>query len=307
MHVCNLVTNEHARFYGLQLDALDRRGVTHETLAVPGDGGAQARSPLAYGRFYTRALRASLGGFDLVHANYGLTGPPAVLQPRLPTVLSLWGTDLFGRYGDVSRFCARHSDATIVMSEGMADALDTPCEVIPHGVDLDLFRPTDQDGARAAVSWPTETYEVLFPYPPDRPVKNYDRAKRIVDTASERLGEPIELRTLQGIPHDGMPAYMNAADVLLLTSDHEGSPNSVKEALACNLPIVATDVGDVAERLEEVTPSTVADDDSHLVDGLIAALAQGERSNGREAAREVSVERMGERIVEVYGRVLAEG
>ena len=306
MHVCNLVTNERARFYGLQLDALDRRGVTQKTLAVAGDGGAQARSPLAYGRFYTRALLASLGEFDLVHANYGLTGPPAVLQPRLPSVLSLWGTDLFGRYGTVSEFCARHSDATIVMSEGMADELDTPCDVIPHGVDLDLFRPADQAEAREAVSWPAEGYQVMFPYPPDRPVKNYDRAKRIVDTASERLGEPIELRTLQGIPHDRMPTYMNAADALLLTSDHEGSPNSVKEALACNLPVVATDVGDVAERLDGVTPSTIADSDPHLVNGLIATLVQGDRSNGRAAAREVSVERMGERIVEVYERVLGD-
>jgi glycosyltransferase involved in cell wall biosynthesis len=304
MRVCNLVTNERARFYGLQLDALDRHGVAHETVAVRGDGGADARTPLAYGTFYLRALRASLDDFDLVHANYGLTGPPAVLQPRLPTVLSLWGTDLFGRYGRVSRLCARHSDATIVMSPGMAEALDTPCEVIPHGVDLELFAPADRTAARETVGWPTTGYQVLFPYPPDRPVKNYPRARRIVAAARDRLDAPVELRTVQGVPHDRMADYMNAADALLLTSDHEGSPNAVKEALACNLPVVGTDVGDVAERLDGVTPSTVSDRDPELVDGLVAALQRGGRSDGRVAAREVSVERMGEQLVEVYRRVL---
>ncbi|WP_276261488.1 glycosyltransferase [Haloglomus litoreum] len=303
MRVCNLVTNERARFYDLQLDALGRHGVDHETVAIGGKRGADGRTPLAYGSFYLRALRASLGEFDLVHANYGLTGPPAVLQPRHPVVLSLWGTDLFGRYEPVSRFCARHSDAVIVMSPGMAEALDTPCEVIPHGVDLDVFRPADRTAARERVGWPTMGHQVLFPYPPDRPVKNYPRAQQVVAAARDRLDAPVELRTVQGVPHDRMPDYMNAADALLLTSDHEGSPNAVKEAMACNLPVVATDVGDVAERLDGVTPSSVSDRDQGLVDGLVAAL-EGGRSDGREAAREVSVERMGERLIDVYRRVL---
>lgn len=306
MRVCNLVTNERARFYDLQLDALDRHGVAHETVAVRGDGGADRRSALDYARFYARAFGASLGDYDLVHANYGLTGPPALAQPRHPVVLSLWGTDLLGRYGRVSRFCARHSDATVVMSERMADALDAPCEVVPHGVDLELFHPMDRAAARAEVGW-TDGHQVLFPYPPDRPVKNYDRAERVVRRARERLDDPVRLRTVQGEPHDRMPVYMNAADALLLTSDHEGSPNVVKEAMACRLPVVSTDVGDVPERLDGVTPSTVTDDDDALVAGLVAALDADCRSDGREAAREVSVERMGERLLAIYRRVVAEG
>lgn len=99
---------------------------------------------------------------------------------------------------------------------------------------------------------------------------------------------------------------MNAADVLLLTSDSEGSPNSVKEALACDLPVVALDVGDVRERLAGVDPSRVATDDAELVEGLVDVLRREERSNGREAAREVSIERTADRMLDVYETVAGE-
>jgi glycosyltransferase involved in cell wall biosynthesis len=76
--------------------------------------------------------------------------------------------------------------------------------------------------------------------------------------------------------------------------------------MACNLPVVATDVGDVPERLDGVTHSTVSDDDGDLVDGLVAALNAGERSNGRAHVQDLSLERMGERIAGVYRDVLTE-
>jgi len=77
-----------------------------------------------------------------------------------------------------------------------------------------------------------------------------------------------------------MPTLFNAADVLLLTSDREGSPNTVKEAMACNLPVVATDVGDVRSRLDGVANSHVAAiDDDRLADAVEAVLRRGQRSD----------------------------
>jgi glycosyltransferase involved in cell wall biosynthesis len=101
-----------------------------------------------------------------------------------------------------------------------------------------------------------------------------------------------------------VPTLMNAADCLLLTSSLEGSPNVVKEALMCNLPVVATDVGDVAERLDGVEPSVVCQD---LPDSLAAALhhclAPRRRSNGREVSQELSAERIACRVLTLYDQV----
>ena len=308
MNVLNLVTNEDARFYKQQVSILEERGVSCTTLSVPNDHehgeDVDGRSVSDYVRFYPETLKHSFDSYDLIHANYGLTGPAAVFQPNLPVVLSLWGSDLLGKYGPVSKLCARRSDAVIVMSDHMADELGQDCHVIPHGVDLEKFVPQPQREARAELGWDHEAHQVLFPYPPSQAVKNPERAERVVEAARERLEKPVELQYVSGEPHSRMPIYMNAADALLLTSDREGSPNSVKEAMACNLPIVSTDVGDVRERLTGVTHSFVGERDADLVDHLVSVLDAGAESNGREVVRELSVERMGEQIKDVYRTVL---
>jgi len=314
MRVLNLVTNADSQFYKTQVSMLDARGVDGTTLAVPGDhqygvadedaDGSASRSLVDYVKFYPPVLRRSFEDYDLVHANYGLTAPAALAQPNLPVVLSLWGSDLMGTYGPVSKFCANHCDAVIVMSEEMADELDCDCHVIPHGVDLDRFHPIPQEHARAEMGWDPDAHHVLFPYPKGREVKNYPRAERVVERVRERVDRPVELQIASGIPHDLMRNLFNAADVLLLTSKREGSPNTVKEAMACDLPVVATDVGDVRTRLDGVANSHVAASDERLADAVEAVLRSGERSNGRDAIRPLSTERMAERIHGVYADVL---
>lgn len=309
MNVLNLVTNPNAQFFDQQVETLAGLGVTGRTVAVPGarhsnDETSSSRSPLEYLRFYPRVLRESLAGYDVVHANYGLTGPAALARPTRPVVLSLWGSDLLGRYGPVSRLCARLADAVIVMSDDMAAALGpVDSHVIPHGVDLSLFRPLPREFARRRVGWNDDAEQVLFPYAEGRPVKDHPRAATVVAAARERLDTDIELRTLHGVDHDLMPLYINAADALLLTSKHEGSPNSVKESMACNVPVVATDVGDVRQLLEDVTHSHVCRTNEELVDGLVATLTRGEPTDGREHVEPYGLRRMGDRILEVYESV----
>jgi glycosyltransferase involved in cell wall biosynthesis len=308
--ILNLVTTVDKTFYQQQIQALGEIGVTSRTLAVPGthhrgDEGGSSRSITDYLRFYPAVLFESFGSYDLIHANYGLTGPAALAQPTKKVVLSLWGSDLYGRYAPVSKLCARLADAVIVMSEEMAAAVPADCHVIPHGVNFDLFRPMDQSIAQSELGWNPDRSHVLFPYATTRPEKDFPRAERIADAASQQMEGEVELHAMHNVAHDRMPVYMNAADSLLLTSEHEGSPNSVKEALACGLPVVSTDVGDVRERLSGVSPSGVGTTDSALVSELIAVLEQGTRSNGREQARDLSLDRMAHRIDEVYESVLS--
>ena len=309
VRVLSLVTNAEARFYKQQVRGLRERGVEVDSMEIEGHrpdhtDNVKSRSPVDYARFYASAFRRSFGDYDLVHASYGLTAPPAILQPNLPVVLTLWGSDVMGTIGPLTKLCARRADEVIVMSAEMAEELGRPCTILPHGIDADRFQPMDQAEAQAELGWDGDRHQVLFPYGTDRPVKDFPRAERVVAAAEDRLGEPIELQTITGVPHERMPVYMNAADALLLTSEREGSPNSVKEALACNLPVVATDVGDVALRLRDVDPSVVARSDGGLVDGLVEVLSRGERSDGRRVIEDVTLETQIDRLHSVYGRVI---
>lgn len=310
MHVLNLVTNPAAQFFEQQVAALDRRGISGDTIGVPGertstDDESSSRSVVDYLRFYPRVLSGSRQGYDLIHANYGLTAPAALAQPTRPVVLTLWGSDLFGNLGWLSKRCARHVDAVIVMTDEMADAVEPiDAHVIPHGINLNVFRPIPQREARETVGWRQDATHVLFPYSKQRPVKAYPRAESVVQSVQEQLSEEIVLHTVYDVKHAQMPAYMNAADALLLTSSHEGSPNSVKEAMACNIPVVATDVGDVPERLADVSCSFVGHTNGELVEGLRTVLERSCRSDGRDHVDDLGLERMAERIESVYESVL---
>lgn len=305
MDLLALTTYDDAPFLNQQLRTLERRGVSVDRLVVPGHVSASdSRSVGDYLRFFPAVIREARRGYDLIHAHYGLTAPMALAQRQVPVVLTLWGSDVTGPVGRLTQLCAPRCDEVIVMTDEMAAQLGTPCTVIPFGIDLDLFYPRDREQARKQVGWSDDAYHVLFPYSPDRTVKNYPRARRVVNAAAHHLDRPVTLEVVSDADHEEIPTYMSAADALLLTSDSEGSPTAVKEALACALPVVSRDVGDVRQRLAGVEPSVVAPSEDGLVRGLIDVLERGERSNGRSAARAVSEPVMIDQLLDVYERAL---
>jgi glycosyltransferase involved in cell wall biosynthesis len=303
MRVLNLVNAAEAPFFEDQVAALERRGVDCETLSVPGTPGE--RSPVDYCRFLARVGRHPTADYDVVHANYGLTAPPALLQRDVPVVCSFWGTDLMGTLAPLSRAFARFADAVIVPSRVMAEALDGDPHVVPFGVDTETFQPSSRGEARDALGWRADAAHVLFPYDPARSVKDHPRAVRVVDSVRTRVEADVELQTVSGVPHDRMPTYMNAADALLVTSRREAGPMVVREAMACNLPVVSTDVGFAREYLADVTPSHVCESDDALVDGLVDVLRRGDRSDGRAVVRDLTPERTARRIESVYDEVVS--
>ena len=305
MDVLNLVTTPRP-FFEDQIRILERKGVNTTTLTVPGRESAQdARSFIDYIRFYLPTIRHSLRNYDIIHANYGLTGPFAIAQPRRPVVLTLWGSDLAGKYSKISHICARLSDETIVMSEEMRNNLLNAAHVIPHGVDMENFQPLDQNTAIDMVGWNPDPRHVLFPYDPSRSVKNFSLAERVVGQVREEVNVPVELYPVYGVPHEEIPNYMNAADALLLTSQREGFPNSVKEALACNLPVVATDVGGLRNRLSDVSNSYVGTNEQELIELLSSVIKSGQRSDGRDHVTDLGLDQMAEDILSVYRRALS--
>ena len=128
--------------------------------------------------------------------------------------------------------------------------------------------------------------------------------KAAVDLLQQQ-GWAVDLLPVFNVRHDQVPVYLNACDALVLTSLQEASPMVVKEALACNLPVVATDVGDVAERINSVQNCALS---THQPQDIAANLAEvlkvGGCTNGREAIQTLSLTNVAERIIAVYRQVL---
>lgn len=302
MRALHLYTSTRS-FFEDQLRALESRGVACTAVGVPGEyDPTSPRSVGDYLRYLPRVLGHGLDEYDVVHANYGLTVPFALAQPRRPVVFTPWGTDLMSDRGwltRLSRFGARAADGVVLPSRTLASAVPGDHPVVPFGVDLDRFRPVPRAEARERVGWGPDERVVLFPYDPSRPEKDYPRARRVVEAA----GVEADLRVLTGVSHDRVPLYMNASDAVLVTSTREAGPMVVREAAACNVPVVATDVGFVRETLSGVANAHVCEDEAALVDGLERVLDGDARSDGRSAVDGLGVDEMGERLAEVYRRV----
>lgn len=310
VRVLGLTTTAWRSFYEQQEAALDRVDVDYTTLEVPGDHRAfddevRRRSPLDYARFYPQVLRESLRSCDLIHANYGLTAPFGVARPRLPTVVSLWGGEFAAkRITPLVRASVKRADAVVVPSEPMIDRLPESVRdrthVIPFPVNTDRFRPRSRAAARDAVGWETDRQVVLFPYAAGRYEKNYALAERVVDG----LDRDVELRSVANEPYEAMPDYMNASDALLLTSRWESGPMTAKEALACELPIVARPVGFVPDLVEGLTNCHVGTTERELRRGLTATLAANSSPGGRDRVTSNDRDQMGARLRAVYERCL---
>jgi teichuronic acid biosynthesis glycosyltransferase TuaC len=178
---------------------------------------------------------------------------------------------------------------------------------LPGGLDLERFRPYEQAerlAARKELRFCPDDRVVLFAGLKEQPCKRLPLAEQAV----QKTGDPrIRLVVPSGVPHAHMPVLMNAADVLLVTSVHEGSPTMVKEALACNLPVVSVDVGDVRERLCgvpgcDVTTGSSADE---LALALVRVLSRNDRIEGRQRVRELSERDVARRLVLIYRNLLA--
>ena len=166
------------------------------------------------------------------------------------------------------------------------------------------FSPMDHESAREQVDWSLDEHQVIFPYTPVQTKKRYSVPRRIVERSSWKLDANVNLQVVTSVTYEQMSLYHIAADVLRLPLHREGSPNTVKESKAYNMPVVSTNVRDVKRRLGPVSNSYVCSDNSELEDALVSVLKPGDRSDGREYVMDVSLERMGERIVSICESLL---
>jgi teichuronic acid biosynthesis glycosyltransferase TuaC len=278
-----------------------------------------ARRPWNYVRAWLRARRAlATSRYDLVHAQFGQSGLIAV-PTRLPLVVTLRGSDILGIVGPGGRrlrigrilqaatsLACRAADAVVVVSDHMTSYLPrgVKATVLPSGLDFELFRPLPRDEARRRLGLAADRSYVLFAGNPAHPRKRHHIAARAVELAAR--DHPAELLVAWGVPHDEMPYYMSACDAMVFTSMQEGSPNVVKEALACDLPVVSVAIADVAERLRGIEGCEVTADDrpETVAAALVRVLRRGGRIRGRETVLPLDERACTQRLIGIYRSLL---
>ena len=263
-------------------------------------------------------LKARTKRFDIVHGHYGQWCLFSCLQWSTPVVASFLGDDLLGtplggdKYSKlhalnvhISRWLCARVDAVIVKSEQMRKAAGREgIFVIPNGVDFELFRPVPRAQARAVLGWDRDRYYILFGNDPTIPRKGFDLAQAAIERLRAK-GISCELVVASGLPQTTLVQYINASNALILSSISEGSPNIVKEAMACNALVVATHVGDVAEVIGRTEGCSVClHDPDELAAGIERALQHGGPTTGRQDISRLECSIVAQRVIAVYEHVL---
>ena len=249
--------------------------------------------------------------FDVIHAHYSLCGMISDIAGAKHLVVSLMGSDIkkniFNRI-ITNYFIRKKWLKIIVKSDHMLTQINRVRKVqnkiivLPNGVDFNLFKPIDKNEARIQLGWKVEGKIVLFGSNPSRPEKRYEKAEKAInEISSSKI--PIELKSLNNVQPKDIPLFLNASDLVLLTSDREGSPNIIKEAMACNVPIVSTNVGDVEKVIGSTSGCIVVQENK--VDLISRALfdvlsSKIKQTNGRDGIQWLSNKVIAKKLIDFY-------
>jgi len=256
--------------------------------------------------------------FDVVHAHFGLAAWPALAVRARVRALTVHGTDIdHPRTRLLTRAVIPRMDILAAVSAPLAERMPGSLElkwrkggrasstrivqVLPCGVDLDRFHSIPRADALARLGLDAEQPPfVLFAADPSRPEKRYDRALALAQAAD------VELRTLGAVAPEQVPLWINASAAVLVPSEREGLGLAVLEALACDVPVLATPVGVHSEALRDIQGTLCAPFalgawrtalDPHLREA-------DPRVAGRAHAEPYSAVRMAERVAAAWRAAL---
>jgi glycosyltransferase involved in cell wall biosynthesis len=249
--------------------------------------------------------------FEVVHAHYSLCGIISSLAGAKNLVVSLMGSDVKKSvFNDfiVRYFVKNKWPKVVVKSDEMLASFHShhtysnEILVLPNGVDFNLFQPIDQKEAREKIGWNLDSKIVLFGSDPSRPEKRFDLAENAVKSLFVK-NLLVELKYLHNVEPAKVPYYISGSDIVLLTSDREGSPNIIKEAMACNVPIVSTQVGDVKKVIGNTLGCKVVSlNQAEIIANALSEILSSttKRTNGREKIQHLSDELIAKRLIKFY-------
>ncbi len=249
-------------------------------------------------------------GIDLIHAHYSLSGMLSTFSMTgRPIVVSLMGSDVYAAFfwKILVRLFSYYSwKAVIVKTEAMKKKIRLHnLHVIPNGINMETFKPLDPLESKKKSGFDSKTKHILFLADPARKEKNFPLAKQACHLLLKQTSS--KLHVIFEKPQSDIPVLLCAADVLLCTSKHEGSPNVIKEAMACNCPVVTTNVGDVDRLTGEITGCYIANHDpEEIASYLFKAIHLGKRTNGREQILKLGLDEnsVSSCIIKVYEEII---
>lgn len=272
-----------------------------------------------------RRIKTELVGYDIVHAQYGSGCGFFASQLKGPKLLTICGSDWYGSgkgslnsqlHGVIAhhltKFSLKKYDYLYVMSNRMKKSIERQngnrhniIEVLPSGINLEKFNPMDRFEARRqlGINDNTSPWVLFSTISLESPIKRVQLAQETIGLAKKMIPN-LELKVLSGISHDQVPLYINACNAVLLTSTHEGWPNIIKESLACNIPFVSTDVGDlhcIAQK--ETNCHVVHADPESLSKALIKTIKSGERKNLRKYVESMDIKRVATSLTKRYKEI----
>jgi glycosyltransferase involved in cell wall biosynthesis len=308
LHLTNMYPNQNNCYSGIfvknQIDSLGKKGIDYQLVCLGRNFGGYRK---------TISLKNEAKWADIIHAHFGHVGSLGLIWKYIehkPIIVSYCGSDILGALNtkerflaEVNAFLSKYVDCAIVRSAGLAKKVRTKSvEIIPCGIDTSLFQEIDKSEARKAIKLGDYTGKlILFLGQKNNRVKNFSLFKK----ALEYLDFEFRHLLLENIPYAEVPYYMNAADVCVLTSLYEGSPNVIKEAMACNRPIVSVGVGDVKEMLCDIDGCFVVTSDPNQIAKGIKLAVGFSRTNARKKIFDsgLDLDATADKIIKVYKEV----
>lgn len=241
--------------------------------------------------------------FDWVHAHFSLSGLLANLQRKVPVIVTFHGSDINNRHTwPISAAVEMLSEKTIYVSEELRRrtlvSSGLKSAVLPCGVDFDIFRGHTMEAARKQLGLSPGRKYVLFSSRFDNTVKNYPLARDAIKLVSDW---DVKLLELTNLSREEVALYLSAVDAALMTSFSEGSPQFIKEALACDCPVVTTNVGDVRKWLSDVEGCYISNSSpDDVARDLVKVLRRGKRIEGRRSIQQLDNQEIAKQLIQIY-------
>lgn len=269
--------SEKYTFVREQGEALRALGIDVAYFAVVGKGAK------GYLRNYRRLQEAITEHQpDIIHAHFGLCGALCVLQTKVPVVITCHNGETLTWYGNIiSSLAVQRARYTICVAQHIYDKLYLKPKhyaIKPCGIEISEI--IDKTTAQEAMGLSNDKINIFFGGSFSNLRKNVALANAALDILKN---DAINLIEMKGFTREQVTLLYNACDMLLLPTLSEGSPQVLKEAMAYNCPVVATDVADIAYLLDGVSNSYVTSfDPQDVADKINNVIHTNQRTNGRE-------------------------